>query len=216
MPETAQPPSAQRYKFDFPSSLFSCQKFSPLFQYPFSSSFIPGVNPDYQMKWNGREWTAWSYSRHGNSLHLLISHSQFIFSSIPSLSFLLLLNTQVLLLLNIMTFFPLLNYVPISGEQSVLSAGCWINIECSMIPAITTEMGISKPQIIEVLVEVCASCALGSSSWFAMDNFEISKLDLEERVCWFLDPIMNPHILSSFQLVHVFLPVQPGRWACPA
>lgn len=52
-----------------------------------------------------------------------------------------------------------------------------------MIPAITTEMGISKPQIIEVLVEVCASCALGSSSWFAMDNFEISKLDLEERVC---------------------------------
>lgn len=60
-----------------------------------------------------------------------------------------------------MTFFPLLNYVPISVEQSVLSAGCWINVECNAIPDITTEMGIFKAHIMEVVVEVCASCVSG-------------------------------------------------------
>lgn len=77
-----------------------------------------------------------------------------------------------------MTFFPLLNYVPISGEQSVLSAGCWINIECSTIPAITTEMGISKPHIVEVLVEVCSQLgSTGGSSWLSMGSLEIFNLD---------------------------------------
>ena len=65
MPAMAQPPSALRYKFDFPSSLFSCQKFSPLFHILFSSSFICGVNRilSNEMKWKGMDclklFTAW-------------------------------------------------------------------------------------------------------------------------------------------------------------
>lgn len=62
-----------------------------------------------------------------------------------------------------MTSFSLLNYVPISGEQSVLSAGCWINIECNVIPAITTEMGISKAHIGGSVCQLCFWGALGEA-----------------------------------------------------
>lgn len=47
-----------------------------------------------------------------------------------------------------------------------------------MIPAITTEMGISKPHMVEVVVETCASCVSGEHWEQLGDNLEISSLEI--------------------------------------